>query len=73
MVFKISSAASLDNLIQPIAPVQFHTREAAFVSGMTPPKFYVPTEFGLEAKIREKLEYLRGLDRKTGRKSSEGM
>jgi putative ATPase len=37
--------------------------ENYFPDGMTPPKLYEPTEFGLEAKIREKLEYLRGLDR----------
>ncbi len=37
--------------------------ETYFPDGMTPPRFYEPTEFGLEAKIREKLEYLRGLDR----------
>ncbi len=37
--------------------------ETYFPEGMTPPKLYEPTEFGMEAKIREKLEYLRGLDR----------
>ena len=47
--------------------------ESYFPDGMTPPKFYQPTEFGLEAKIREKLDYLRSLDRKAGRKGSEGM
>ncbi len=40
--------------------------ESYFPDGMTPPTLYEPTEFGLEAKIREKLEYLRGLDRKAG-------
>jgi putative ATPase len=38
--------------------------ETYFPDGMTPPKLYQPTEFGLELKIREKLEYLRSLDRK---------
>ena len=38
--------------------------ESYFPDGMTPPKLYEPTEFGLEAKIREKLDYLRSLDRK---------
>ena len=38
--------------------------ETYFPDGMTPPRLYEPTEFGLEAKIREKLEYLRSLDRK---------
>ncbi len=38
--------------------------ESYFPDGMTPPKLYEPTAFGLEAKIREKLEYLRGLDHK---------
>ncbi len=42
--------------------------ETYFPDGMTPPKFYQPTEFGLEAKIREKLEYLRGLDRSAANK-----
>jgi putative ATPase len=37
--------------------------ENYFPDGMTPPKLYEPTEFGLESKIREKLEYLRSLDR----------
>ncbi|MEQ1773030.1 MAG: replication-associated recombination protein A [Burkholderiales bacterium] len=38
--------------------------ETYFPDGMAPPTLYEPTEFGLEAKIREKLEYLRSLDRK---------
>jgi putative ATPase len=38
--------------------------ETYFPEGMTPPPLYEPTEYGLEAKIREKLEYLRSLDRK---------
>ncbi len=38
--------------------------ENYFPDGLTPPALYQPTEFGLEAKIREKLEYLRSLDRK---------
>jgi putative ATPase len=38
--------------------------ESYFPEGMTPPKLYEPTEFGMEAKIREKLEHLRSLDRK---------
>ncbi|HTE13763.1 MAG TPA: replication-associated recombination protein A [Burkholderiales bacterium] len=37
--------------------------ETYFPDGMTPPTLYEPTEFGLEAKIREKLAYLRGRDR----------
>ncbi len=38
--------------------------ESYFPEGMTPPQLYVPSEFGLEAKIREKLAYLRNLDHK---------
>jgi len=38
--------------------------ENYFPDGMTPPQFYQPTEFGLESKIRDKLQYLRSLDRK---------
>jgi len=45
--------------------------ETYFPDGMTPPTLYEPTEFGLEAKIREKLEYLRGLDRKSGSKRGD--
>ena len=41
--------------------------ETYFPDGMAPPKLYEPTEFGLEAKIREKLDYLRSLDRKAGK------
>jgi putative ATPase len=47
--------------------------ETYFPDGMTPPTLYEPTEFGLEAKIREKLEYLRSLDRKAMRKGGEGL
>jgi len=45
--------------------------ETYFPDGMTPPTLYEPTEFGLEAKIREKLAYLRSLDRKA-RKGTKG-
>ena len=44
--------------------------ENYFPDGMTPPKFYEPTEFGLEAKIREKLDHLRSLDRSATKKRS---
>ena len=47
--------------------------ESYFPDGMTPPKLYEPTEFGLEAKIREKLAFLRSLDRKAKRKGGEGL
>jgi putative ATPase len=45
--------------------------ETYFPDGMTPPKLYEPTEFGLEAKIREKLEYLQGLDRGAAKKPNK--
>jgi len=45
--------------------------ETYFPDGMTPPKLYVPTEFGLEAKIREKLGYLRDLDRGAAKKPNK--
>ncbi len=41
--------------------------ESYFPDGMTPPKLYEPTTYGLELKIREKLEYLRSLDRNAGK------
>ena len=47
--------------------------ESYFPDGMTPPALYEPTEFGLEAKISEKLAYLRSLDRKAKRKGGEGL
>jgi putative ATPase len=37
--------------------------ESYFPEGMERPSWYRPTDRGLEAKIREKLEYLRSLDR----------
>jgi putative ATPase len=51
-----------------------HDEEDAYAAGetylpdeMTPQRFYVPTERGLEAKIREKLEFLRSRDRKSAK------
>ena len=41
--------------------------ETYFPDGMTPPRFYEPVAQGLETKIREKLDYLRGLDKKASR------
>lgn len=41
--------------------------ENYFPDGMATPTFYQPTEFGLESKIREKLEHLRSLDRNAGK------
>jgi len=38
---------------------------------MTPQNFYVPTDRGLEARIREKLEGLRSRDRKAAADESE--
>jgi putative ATPase len=47
-----------------------HDEEGAYAAGetylpddMTPQRFYAPTDRGLEAKIRAKLEYLRNRDR----------
>ena len=41
--------------------------ESYLPDGVTSPGWYRPTERGLEAKIREKLDHLRGLDRNLGR------
>jgi putative ATPase len=38
--------------------------ENYFPDGMAPPGFYEPTPRGLEARIKERLEALRELDRK---------
>ena len=45
-------------------PEAYAAGESYFPDGMTPPQFYEPAPRGLEAKIREKLEQLRELDRK---------
>jgi putative ATPase len=54
-----------------------HDEEGAYAAGehylpddMQPQGFYVPTERGLEAKIREKLERLRAKDREAGEDES---
>ncbi len=51
-----------------------HDEEDAYAAGetylpddMTPVRFYTPTERGLEAKIRDKLEYLRSRDGKSAK------
>jgi putative ATPase len=52
-----------------------HDEEGAYAAGesylpegMAPPQWYQPTERGLEARIREKLETLRNMDRSAGTK-----
>ena len=44
--------------------------ESYFPEGMQRPNWYQPTDRGLEAKIREKLEYLRSLDQGAAKKRS---
>jgi putative ATPase len=44
--------------------------ESYFPDGMERPTWYQPTDRGLEAKIQEKLEYLRALDRNAAKKRS---
>jgi putative ATPase len=55
-----------------------HDEEGGYAAGehylpdaMTPQKFYAPTDRGLEARIREKLEGLRSRDRKAADDESE--
>jgi putative ATPase len=55
-----------------------HDEEGGYAAGehylpdaMTPQNFYVPTDRGLEARIREKLEGLRARDRKTADDETE--
>lgn len=45
-------------------PDAYAAGENYFPDDMTPPQFYSPTSRGLEAKIKERLEALRELDRK---------
>ena len=42
--------------------------ESYFPDGMQRPRWYVPTDRGLEAKIREKLDHLRALDEQARKK-----
>jgi putative ATPase len=42
--------------------------ENYFPDGMERPHWYHPTDRGLEAKIRERLEHLRSLDDTSGKK-----
>ena len=43
--------------------------ESYWPEGIDPPSFYEPTERGLEAKIKARLERLRALDGEAGRRS----
>jgi putative ATPase len=45
-------------------PEAYAAGENYFPEGLAPPRFYEATDRGLEAKIRERLEHLRSLDRK---------
>jgi putative ATPase len=49
-------------------PEAYAAGENYFPEGMEAPSFYEPTAHGLEAKVRERLEHLRSLDRKARRK-----
>jgi putative ATPase len=44
-------------------PDAYAAGEHYFPEGMGEPRFYEPAPRGLESKIRERLEYWRGLDR----------
>ncbi|HSB48168.1 MAG TPA: replication-associated recombination protein A [Burkholderiales bacterium] len=46
-------------------PDAYAAGEDYFPEGMKPPEFFHPSDRGLEARIREHLEHLRKLDRKT--------
>jgi putative ATPase len=43
-------------------PEAYAAGECYFPDGMAVPVFYMPTDRGLEAKIRDKLEHLESLD-----------
>jgi putative ATPase len=49
-------------------PEAYAAGESYFPEGMAAKRWYQPTDRGLEAKIAEKLEYLRGLDRAAKKK-----
>jgi putative ATPase len=48
-------------------PEAYAAGENYFPDDMTPPQFYAPTLHGLEAKLRERLEHLRELDREAAK------
>jgi putative ATPase len=52
-------------------PDAYAAGEHYFPDGMGEPRFYDPTPRGLESKIRERLEYWRGLDRNAKSRSKE--
>ncbi len=52
-------------------PDAYAAGENYFPDDMKQPVFYEPTSFGLEAKIKERLDHLRELDRQAGRKNSK--
>jgi putative ATPase len=45
-------------------PEAYAAGESYFPDGVADPKFYTPTDRGLEAKIRDKLAHLKALDAK---------
>ena len=53
-------------------PEAYAAGEHYFPEGMKELRFYDPTPRGLEAKIRERLDRLRELDRQAGRKNRKG-
>jgi putative ATPase len=52
-------------------PDAYAAGERYFPDGMDEPRFYRPTERGLEARIREHLEHLRKLDGQAARKKRD--
>lgn len=44
-------------------PHAYAAGETYFPEGMRPPGYYQPTEYGLEQKIKQRLDYLRSLDK----------
>ena len=52
-------------------PGAYAAGETYFPDGMVEEQYYFPTDRGLEIKISEKLEKLRDLDKKAGKKSSD--
>ena len=53
-------------------PEAYAAAERYFPEGMAEPKFYVPTDRGLEARIREKLAHLKALDAEADQGSGKG-
>ena len=58
----------VSGLLDSNEPDAYAAGENYFPDGMTPPRLYEPTERGLEAKIKARLDELRALDARASKR-----